>query len=383
MRTLPIASFFLSLALLPTPGCSSDDTTISVVEGFGERAGTVDRLHTYAAFGRVDFVVNGESLRPEFTVSSSDERVFRVDRVEAEEVPGLGSDSTALEVFARSAGPGTANLVIRNGRGEVVASRALTFVTVDGVVFTRALALLGGVEAPVDPANLAIGERGAEFFIRFTAGERQNVQGREVISFPEPTPAVVLADERAFFTLETSRDFVHIEPVAVPTALAFTLAGSADARSMSLLPGEASAVEFVTKAALRARLEDAEADPELAARLAAGGDERVLCDGERCVAKVEPKDADGRVIFGAGISWTLPGEAEPRVGDLLAFEPGDEENTVRATLDDVELSLTVRAAPDSLDIASSSEVTSCASVGTGGSGLALLGLVTLARRRRR
>ena len=146
-------------------------------------------------------------------------------------------------------GPGTANLVIRNGRGEVVASRALTFVTVDGVVFTRALALLGGVEAPVDPANLAIGERGADFFIRFTAGERQDVEGREVISFPEPTPAVVLADERAFFTLETSRDFVHIEPVAVPTALAFTLAGSADARSISLFPGEASAVEFVAKAA--------------------------------------------------------------------------------------------------------------------------------------
>jgi hypothetical protein len=386
MRAPPLTSRVLRLLARAAvaAGVGACDHPVRIVDGFGDAAVEGDRLHTYATGGRVDLLLTGEGLRPDFDVVSSDEDVFRVDSVESQVVPGFfGPETTALTVVVKGAAAGAAELIVRNAVGDEVATRTLTFVDVDGVVFTRALGLPGDVEPPVDPAALAIGERGADFFVRFVAGDDDHVHGRAVIEFADRQLASVEVSKNIGFTTLTSRNYVHIQPVTAPTRLAFSLAGSKEEHTLALFPGAADEIRFVRRDELRARLQDGDVDAEVARLLDEGGDERLLCRSDRCVAKVEAEDAEGRVIFGAAVHWHLPGEEQPLSGDLFSFEPGDEEVTVRAVLGDFEETLTVRAAPDTLAVASSTEVTSCASSGPGEGGLVLCGLVALRRRRRR
>jgi hypothetical protein len=386
-RTPSSTSLFLSplLACVAVLGAACDGS-VFVVDGFGaaEADAEADRLHTYAAGGRVAFTIHGDGIGVGVTVRSADEAVFRVLQADPRQVPTLfGDDDTVLDVLVESTAPGAAELLVLRADGTPVAARPLTFVAVDGVILSRPVGLPDDVEVPVDPTQLPIGERGASFHVRFTAGALDDVHGLGVLDVPDSDVAAVLEQDSEGQKLRTLRDFVRFEPVGEQTPVTASLAGGATALAWNVLPGVVDEVVFVRKDELRARLGEGAVDAETEALLAPGGDERVLCNDTRCATKVEPRDAEGRAIFGAPVQWTIPGRDGPSDGDILTFIPGPQPTEVRVTLGDFSEVLAVNTEEDSVGVTTSTEIVSCSSVGSGGGVVALLALALRSRRRRR
>jgi hypothetical protein len=373
-------------SIVPLANCACDQSVV-VVDGFGDGNVEGDRLHTYAAGGRVAFTLDGPGVVPGVVVTSSDASVFLVESVDRRTIPGLFEDNRVLDVVIAGAGAGSADLLVQNEDGDVLDARTLTFVAVDAAVFTRVIGLPGEIEGPIDANAVVVGERGADFLVHYVAGDNDDVHGLDVLEFDGDTRGFATVDVQTIDhgAAPTNRNFIRLASVSEAQTYSYRLAGVLAEATITATPAEIAATDFVRKDELRALLQGREVPDEVVALLAAGTDERIVCEGELCAAKVEPKDAEGRPVFGAAIDWTVPGADEPQSGDILVFDRGDEEHTVRVTAGAFDEQITVRAYPDSLRVVSSTRAVSCNELGAEGSLGALLALagLRLGRRRRR
>ena len=371
----------LATALLANCSC---EQTITVVDTFGPDV-EGDRLHQYVAGGRVEFIVYGSAVVPEATVSSSDDSVFRIVSVEQRDVGQLLQPrQLVFDVTVEGGAAGSADLLV-SIEGEVVDGRTLTFVDVEGAVFTRPVGLPGILELPVAPADFVIGERGADFLVHFVAEGDDDVHGLDVFRPLDSGVAIGVQNIGGDFS-RTERNFIHIESPAAPLSVRYAVAGVLADEPIQVVPGVVASADFVRKNELRDLFADQDLPPELADMLATGRDERVICDGGTCAAKLEPKDADGRIVMGAAVDWNVPGFEGTQPGDIFVFDAGSDERTVRAVVAQpdgqiVVEDLTVRANPDSLRVVNSTTAVSCASLGQGGASLFAVVLLVLRRRR--
>jgi hypothetical protein len=385
LRRSPLV-LVLCMGIVPIANCSCDDHSITVVDTFGPDVDG-DRLHQYAAGGSVEFIVYGSGVVQGAVVSSSDDSVFWVASVVPREAaPLLQQSQLVLDVTIEGVSAGSADLLVSND-GEVVEGRTLTFVDVEGVLFTRPVGLPGILEVPVAPTDFVIGERGADFLVHYFAQGDDDVHGLDVLRPLDSGVAIGVQNIGGDFS-RTERNFVHIDPGAAPIAVRYTLAGVLVDEPIVAVPGVVATADFVRKRELRALFADRDLPPEYADILAAGTDERVICDGESCAAKIEPKDADGRVVFGAAVDWQVPGLEDAQAGDILTFNSGSTDSTVRAVVAQpsgqiVVEDLTVRADSDTLLVVNSTTAASCASVGKGGASVFAVVLLLLRRRRTR
>lgn len=384
MRTslLPLAGALAAVVSIANCAC---DSGVVFVDSFGDGAVDGDRLHTYAAGSRVELALRGNGITADVEVESSDPAVFAIASATRSDVPALfGPDTVVLHVALMSSGAGEADLVVKNGAGDVVDQRTLRFVVVNDIALTRVVGLPGEVEGPIDPTALAVGERGADFLLSYTSREGDvDVHGLDVVRFDNATLARVEVQTIDDDVVPTARNFVHIAALSEPTSFFYFVGGVRKDEPLVAVPGVAADVDFVRKSELRELIAGRDVPPEVAALLAAGSDERIVCDDhDTCAAKLEPKDAAGRVVFGAPITWRV-GDTEAQEGDIVRFQRGDVEHTLTAALGDFSQTLTVRAEPDSFSVFSSTQAVSCAAVGEGGLALSLVALVGLRRRRRR
>jgi hypothetical protein len=279
---------------------------------------------------------------------------------------------------------GSADLLV-SIEGEVADRRTLTFVDVEAAVFTRPVGLPGILEVPVAPTDFVIGERGADFLVHFVAQGDDDVHGLDVFRSLDSGVAIGVQNIGGDFS-RTKRNFIHIESPAAPLSVRYALAGVLVDEPIQVAPGVVASADFVRKNELRALFEDRDLPPELADMLATGTDERVICDGGTCAAKIEPKDADGRLVMGAAVDWNVPGFEGTQPGDIFVFDAGSDERTVRAVVAQpdgqiVVEDLTVRADADTMRAVNSTTAVSCASLGQGGASLFAVVLLALRRRR--
>ena len=374
----------LCVAVLPLANCSCDQRIV-VVDGFGEGDVEGDRLHHYAAGGRVAFTLHGGGVVPDAVVSSSNDGVFRIISVEARTVaPLFQSSQTVFDVVVEGVAAGTAELSVRRN-GEVVDERSITFVEVNRAVFTRVVGLPGELEGPI--SDFVVGERGADFLVRYGAGDDDDdVHGLGVFSADDPAVTLDLQTIGGDFA-RTERNFLHLESGAAPVSVPYTLAGVVVDEPLVVEPAVVTSADYLRKNALREQLAEQNLPPELVELLSSGTDERVICDGDTCAAKIEPRNAAGRPVFGAAVNWQVPGLEGVQPGDILIFERGNETYTVQPSVglaDGQEIvvdSLTVRAAPESVYAVNSTTAVSCATLGEGGASLFAVVLLLLRRRR--
>lgn len=385
MRT-SLFSLASALAAVVTVANCACDAGVVFVDSFGDGAVDGDRLHTYAAGSRVELALRGDGITSDVEVESSDPRVFAIASATRRDVPAFfGPDARVLHVALMSSDAGEAELIVKSGAGDVVDQRTLRFVDVDNIALTRVVGLPGEVEGPIDLAALAVGERGADFLLSYTAESEGDVDvhGLDVVGFDNATLARVEVQTIDDDFVPTARNFVHIAAVPEPTSFFYVLGGVRKDAPLVAVPGVAADVDFVRKSELRELIAGRDVPPEVVALLAAGSDERVVCDdNDTCAAKLEPKDTEGRVVFGAPVTWQV-GDGEAQEGDIVSFARGDQEHTLTARLGDFTETLTVRAEPDSFSVFSSTQAVSCAAIGEGGLAVSLVGLVGLRRRRRR
>lgn len=384
MRELLCRSLLLlGVVVLPLANCSCDQS-MTVVDTFGDGDVEGDRLHQYAVGGRAAFTLSGTAIVPEAVVSSSDENVFRVVSVVPRTISALLQPTeTVFDVVIEGVAAGTAALSVSNN-GEVVDERSLTFVNVSGALFTRVVGFPGDVEGPV--TTFVVGERISDFLVRYVAGDDDDVHGLDVLATDNTLVSLDVQTIRGDF-VRTERNILRIAGIDEVVSVPFTLAGVAVAEPLIVEPGVPSSADYVRKNELRALLADRDVPAALADMLASGTDERVICDGNTCAAKIEPKDAAGRPIFGAAVNWQVPGLEGVQPGDIFVFQRGSNEYTVQPAVDlpdgqqIVVDSLTVNAAPESLTTVNSTTAVSCAAFGEGGA--SLFAVVALLLRRRR
>lgn len=293
-----------------------------------------------------------------WTVSADGDAVLSIESVAY--MPAMDSDSTdMIAVQVSVAGEGTADLVVTDERGRVVATAPLEVLTPDRAELHAAAPLFvpdANVASRTDEPRVLTGGE-ATFEVEWFAGE-QRLSGNGGFD-AIPGDGGLTAEVEQTFLFE-DRDWVHLWP---------TTEGAHDL----LLRKNGVDVQDVTVTGVNSA--------DIAQVEVWGGDEGGAETGSWLALMAQGFDADGQLIYGVSYEWTANDVVQSGLGDLFRYEYDPAQTvTMRASYGDAAGEAVIHSSDGYVD--SSNNVGCDATGGRSSAIAALAGLGLLIRRRR-
>ncbi len=389
-------------------GGDGDDRALIVSDCFFQAGATgssdeaIERIHPYVEVSQVNFDVEPRAWfidLEQLRVTSSDEAVFQVASSDVVDV-GFFASKKVLKLVISTFNGGDADMIFKNVAGETIDQRSLRVVVPDAIRLDIPISVPSIEDPEINLSALRIGDLGADLIVSYlSAGERAFGVSSTLQAVGPPLGLSVTTTGNNAGLFETSLqphwNVLHLPPSSTPYVVDFTVSDTPLGRAQILgtTDIDVATADFVRRQNLVDYLDDHadfEVPSEVRDAIESSDDPKIICGKDNaCVAKIDVKDAEGRAMLGAPITWDLgpddlPEDTESRNGDLLLFTRSGlgfgHVHDVTATLNGISQTLTIDAEPNSVRIASSTEA-SCAQMGTqttaGG-----LGLLLLLRRRR-